>query len=353
MKKILLITAILIIHICAFSQNYEPIDPDKKTDWWGDIDGFLNQQAKITLGLVDEALKLYPPALSEPLERKMALLMIDNVLHEEKAAQYTAIQEFIRQRIKNAVDEVRNEEVKEGAVIWKIYNHTFIVKTPSVTIGFDIQRGIPSIDGFTFSKELIQQLIDAVDVLFVSHFHRDHADAWVAETFLAQNKPVVSPEGIFSELSIYPKIIHPERKAHEIQEIVLPAKKAKLKIVVYSGHQGKNILNNVYLVFTPEGLSFSQTGDQSNDEDFEWIDKVSDFHKVDVLMPNCWTTNPSRLAKGFRPGLVITGHENEMGHTIDHREPFWLNSVRWGDIPSPRIQMTWGEKFHYLPDHLK
>ena len=92
----------------------------------------------------------------------------------------------------------------------------------------------------------------------------------------------------------------------------------------------------------PEG------GDQSNNDDFEWIDEVSKNHSVDVLLPNCWTTDIVRVTRGFKPALIITGHENEMGHTIDHRE----GSDRFGgsrDVgyDTPLILMTWGESYHY------
>jgi len=350
MKKIFMVTKVLLVHLCLLAQNQETIDPDKKTDWWDDIDGFMNQQAKITLGLVNDALKINPPAIQESLMRKMALTMIDNVMHDEKAAYRPAVQQFFQVHIGNAVEEIKNEKVVEGAVIWKLYNHSFVIKTPSITIGFDIQRGLKSVEGFTISRELIKTLVDVVDILLITHIHGDHADELVAEMFLTQNKPVVTPADIFTGSSIYQRILHPQRKSHEIQEIYLPEKGFSIKAVVYPGHQGEKILNNVYLVFSPEGLAFSHTGDQSNLNDFEWIDRIGDNFKVDVVMTNSWATYPElRLAHGYRSKLIIAGHENEMGHTIDHREPFWLNYNRLGDKTLfPWIQMVMGEKFHYI-----
>lgn len=51
MKKIFFLTIGLLIQICLFSQNKEISDTDKKTEYWGDLDGFLNQQAKVSLGI--------------------------------------------------------------------------------------------------------------------------------------------------------------------------------------------------------------------------------------------------------------------------------------------------------------
>jgi hypothetical protein len=146
-----------------------------------------------------------------------------------------------------------------------------------------------------------------------------------------------------------------------LQTLAVKSGKQILKVIVYPGHQGEDIENNVSLVFTPEGLSFSHMGDQSNSNDFEWIDLVGKKHVVDVLMPNCWTTDIVRVVKGFQPAVVITGHENELGHTIDHREPYWLTyqrregSDRFGGsrelgYATPLILMTWGESFVYKRD---
>lgn len=121
--------------------------------------------------------------------------------------------------------------------------------------------------------------------------------------------------------------------------------------MIYPGHQGTDIINNVYLVIDPSGLSFAHTGDQSNTEDLKWIENIKDFHSVNVLMVNSWGIDPdSRLISGFSPQLIICGHENEMGHSVDHREPYWLNYSRLGtQTISPWIHMTWGEKYNYQP----
>ena len=350
MKEIYLAAFIISFHCNLIGQNQVKSLPEVKTDYWGDIDGYINRQDNETLKLVEDAIKNNPPSLEMGLTRKMALLMIDNVLHEEKAATRPAVQEFLVNRIKSAIAEIKTTKVTKGAMIWKLYNHSYVVKTKSVTIGFDIQRGFRTSEGPVLDKELMQQVIDQVDVLFISHYHGDHTDEWIAETLLAQNKPVVSPPDLWADKSFYGKILHPDRKANEVQKINLPVRGINLNLVVNPGHQGETILNNVYLITTPEGLTFAQTGDQSNEKDFEWIDKVGDTFKVDVVMANSWAVYPDmRLYRGFRPKLIIPGHENKIGHTIDHREAYWLNPVRLGDGKTfPRVQLVWGEKYHYM-----
>ena len=62
-------------------------------------------------------------------------------------------------------------------------------------------------------------------------------------------------------------------------------------------------------------------------------------------MINCWTYKIKDIIEGFDPRYVITGHENEMGHTIDHREAFWLTFQEMEPINHDYIVMAWGEWF--------
>ena len=331
---------------------------------------FLNQQARALLGVANEAISRFRPQLPEPLERRMALLLIDGVLHDVYAPQRPPVQEFFHARLQHALHQIEDTSVDEGAVIWKLYNHGFIVRTATVTFAFDLVRAYSvrarssrePIEGFVLGDDLMEALVRQCDALFISHRHRDHADQWVAGAFIEQGKPVVAPPEVWEGKPIHQQIVHLEREAHTVQSLPIQNGQIDLGAVVYPGHQGAEIQNNVPLVITPEGMSFVHTGDQWSDDlsDFAWIDEVSQNHRVDVLMPNCWTTDIVRMVQGLDPALVITGHENEMGHTIDHREPYWLSyqrkagSERFGRNPDvgydqPLVLMTWGESYHYNP----
>ena len=63
-------------------------------DWRGDLDGFLDEQARKTLELVGKVIDKHRPAAEELMKRRMALLMLDNVLHEEKAPHRVPVQLF-------------------------------------------------------------------------------------------------------------------------------------------------------------------------------------------------------------------------------------------------------------------
>jgi hypothetical protein len=106
----------------------------------------------------------------------------------------------------------------------------------------------------------------------------------------------------------------------------------------------------VYLVDLPHDLRVMHTGDQSHVEDFAWIDRVHERFGIDVLLPNCWSTDLRRLIRGTRPRLVITGHENEMGHAVDHREAFSKTYAHIAEESTPVLVMAWGERYHYQRD---
>ncbi len=348
MKQLILcVVLFLMAHSAILAQN----ENSEKLNWWGDIEGFMNQQDKITLGLVEEALSKYPPSYEEPLERRMAMLMLDGVLHERLAAFRPSVQDFLRKRIALAIKELQQTDVGKGAMIWKLYNHGFIVRTASVTFGFDLVRAHSAkADGFLIDNKSMAMMIDQCDALFISHRHRDHADLWVAQSFLDQGKPVVAAPEVWKDESIHKKITHLERVSNKIHALKIQKGKQQLKVINNPGHQGSDIENNVPLVFTPEGMSFAQTGDQSGPMgDWDWIDTIGAQNPVDVLFPNCWTPDIHRMIEGFQPQLVITGHENEMGHTIDHRESNWLTYTRLKGSLTPFLVLAWGESYHYVP----
>lgn len=124
-----------------------------------------------------------------------------------------------------------------------------------------------------------------------------------------------------------------------------------LRVVAYPGHQSKAPLVNVHLVTTPENFTVIHTGDQFGFEgpggDFDWIAQIGRDHQVDLLMPNCWGNSLGRTIRGVNPALVITGHENEMAHTVDHREDYTQTYNHLFEARYPAIVMTWGESYHY------
>lgn len=342
-----------------------------------DDDSFLNRHAAALLAEAEQTFNTVPPQIPEPRERRLALMVLDGVLHDVYAPARPPVQEYFHRRIERAVAEMEGTRVEEGAVIWKLYNHGFVVRTASVTLAFDVQRGtrgfryeapgsgrtvVPT-PGFPYPEALADRIVKQCDVLFISHKHGDHADPYVAQAFLDAGKPVVAPEEVFGDTPLQARVTHMKREAHTVQPLPIQDGARELKVVVYPGqqYQDSGIPNNVALVYTPEGMTFAHNGDQVNDpypeyqQDFEWIDKVKEHHKVDVLMTNNWTNDVLRMARGFNPKLVIPGHENEMGHPTWDRVPYWGDEqylkLNFTELKKeyPVLVMAWGESYRYKP----
>ena len=80
---------------------------------------------------------------------------------------------------------------------------------------------------------------------------------------------------------------------------------------------------------------------------WDWIDYVKDHWQVDVLMVNNWTPDLQRVVRGFDPQVVIPGHENEIGHAVEDRKPWFMDYDRVRGMSYPSIIMTWGESYFF------
>ena len=206
-----------VLFICAghsFSQEYIPIDPRLNQRQ----DELLNQQAEIMLNKADEVLSNFPPQFPEPLERTMALYLLDCIFHDVYAP--------------------------------------------------------------------------------------------------------LRPPDVWKDKPFYEKLRHLDRDANKRHTLPVQSGRKEVKTTVYPGHQG-DYLNNVVVVYTPEGLCFSHNGDQNAGqiaEDTLWFFDIRNQHQMDVLMYNAYMS-PAWI-KGFDPVLVISAHENVLGHGIHSRHPF-------------------------------
>jgi len=310
---------------------------------WGKADRFMQTQAKETFNLVDEALLQYPPTTNFCMPRKLALYNLDALIHDTHNDSCAFLLNFIQVRMKRIADDL-DKPLAKGMKIYKLYNDGYIVRTPSVTIAFDMIRG--SAERQLITDSIMQTLVSHCDIMFISHSHNDHADLGVAKFFAAQGKPVITPLGLWENEN---KNIQPTGGKTMLNKIFYLKNKLSLQVKIFPGHQDE-LLNNVYVVTTPERISVTHTGDQYNTEDRTWIKTVKEHAKTDVLLIECWAMHMDEMIDGFAPRLVITGHENELlFHTIDHREPYWLTYKKMSTIKYPYIIMTWGESYTFVP----
>lgn len=338
MKKLLftlLLVASINVSPIAFAQS-EPVA------FWGKEDAYLLKQASHMFNLVDQALTENPPVVGAPMARKLALYNLDAMLHEVKYDNTEPFCNFIDSRIGKVIEDMKSP-VKRGVKIYKIYNDGFVVRTKSVNIAFDVVRGACKQQQL-LSNEQVDAIVDKCDVLYLSHNHGDHVDKYVVNRFIEAGKPVIAASEILPNIE---GVTHYRSETEVLDKVVKLKSGEELQVKIFPGHQSP-MMCNIYVVTTPDKYTVAHTGDQYDKNDMEWLTEVKNKSpKIDALMINCWSYQIADAIKGFDPRYVLTGHENEMGHTIDHREAFWLTFQKLKPVQHDYVVMGWGEWFSF------
>ncbi|MBP3317346.1 MAG: MBL fold metallo-hydrolase [Alistipes sp.] len=330
--------------LLAYCLTPKSLSAQNEVAFWGQDEAYLMRQASHIYTLIDEALTEYPPTTGAPTSRRLALYGLDAMLHEVKYDASEPLFNFVSSRINKVIEDM-NTPVKKGMRIYKLYNDGFVARTKSATIAFDIYRGPNNKGRRLLTDEQAKAIVEQCDILFLSHNHGDHVDRFVVDRFIEAGKPVIAATNILSNVK---GVTHYRSESEILEKSVVLKNSKELQFKIYPGHQGADLICNVYAVTTPEGLTVAHTGDQYLKEDFEWIANVKNQKpRIDALLINCWSLDITEAIKGFNPRYVITGHENEMGHTIDHREAFWLTFDKLKSIEHDYVVMAWGEWFSF------
>ena len=331
-KKFLLLFCCLLLTAQLAAQE--------KLHYWRDADTYLQDQALSTFNKAYQVLAAHPPGITHSDERMLALLSLDILLHDTRLDNGIAFLSYMNNIIGNLLAEIQNYKPTGREIrFFRFYNHGFIVKTPTVTVGIDLVRGGKA-DSSYISDVLMRSIVEQCDILFITHAHGDHTDKTVVQMFCEQGKNVIVPEEIWKDMPPQFRVLRGDGLICE--SIRIPAKNASLTVQVYPGLQ-RPMLNNVYIITLPEGQTVMHTGDQDYSDDL--VATIGNSAKVDVLLVQCWMMPMEKFVSGIKPALVITGHENEMGHTIDHREAYWLTFRRVAEIQVPYVIMAWGESY--------
>ena len=187
-----------------------------------------------------------------------------------------------------------------------------------------------------FKESLIREGIKGTPVIVIGHYplYLEHPD---------------EEEGYFN---------FPLSKRHELVQLF---RKNNVKAYL-SGHTHKTVINNYENILLVSGETTSENFDKRPLGFRHWevsLDTIK--HHFVCLQPsidNQRKTENSHAAGSdlIDPAIIITGHENVMGHTIDHCEPNWLTYQRRTGSDSfggsrdvgydtPLILMTWGESY--------
>lgn len=315
------------------------------TYFWGEQNGLLKAQTELTLELVDSLLMSSPADCMPTRERKAALFLLDQIMHDTRLDGSEIVSSYFNRRMDRVLSDFKMP-VADKIRVYKLYNDGWIIRSPSVTVAWDIYRG-PETESGThrlMSDSVAMALADKCDILFLTHNHPDHVDPYVVSLFTKAGKPVVAPNEILPQDSL---VMHYRKEAISVTEFLLQNGMA-LPTYVIPGHQDR-LENNLYIVTLPEGYTVCSTGDQWRKEDLELMLNLPDsVPDVDVFMPICWAAKLEEMCKSFKSKLVLTGHENELGHhSIDHREAYWLSLHKVEDFAFPTAVLTWGEWMDY------
>ncbi len=306
---------------------------------------FIEQQNKSFIGFINEYLSAEKSGDYNSLERKSVLYLIDSMTHYP-FPHSEPIKNFFTERYLDGVEGFLNTDIREGVGLWNVYNMAFLVKTPEISVAFDLVRLGSRLDDGE-NREIINatvmKAIKECDILFVSHWHGDHAESFIAKAFIEQGKPVIANETVFENEPFSDKVMRLPRDGKQRQ---LDISGHKLKVRIYPGHQGETLCNYYFITF-PNGITVSHSGDQHNEDDFKWLSNIHSTIDTDILITNTWTLNPQRVCEGIKPKVLIPSHINEMQHTIDHREPYWKSYDLWGHYGDKVVRLIWGETYKY------
>ena len=329
----------VIVCMVAYSQ------PGKnRLQYWGSPENYLNAQGTVILDLVNLTLDECPPSIKYSLERRQALTLLDAVLHETKYDDGQLVRDFIASRMDRVLNDLKKPlPSKKDVRIYKIYNDGFLIRSQAGIIAVDLNGR----QGTLIPDSLMAKIVSRCDGLFITHIHEDHCDKNVIDLFSSMDKPVY----VVGNYALSGKNVHLVRY-DEPKEVSVTMGGEKIQVTVLPGHQD-DLLNNIYIFTLPNGRSVAHLGDQYNEEDMPMIRNAKEYAKgLDVLIINCWSNHFNEYVAGFSPKVIVTGHEDELGHSIDHREAFWLTYYKMEEvykISVPYVIMGWGEGFTFRP----
>ena len=307
-------------------------------EYWRHPVEYIHDQASVLLGYAGAVLDSEAPSEHPSENRRLALTALDAILHDTTLDGSDEFHAFVDARMEK-LSRALGRKCGRGLEIYKVYNAGFVVRDKNLTVGFDLcaRRG-----GMTIvADDVMEKIVGCCDVLFISHRDPDHADASVIEIAGRLGIPVYGPED-------FPNPGSKGVRKEDFSSIELATKRGSVKTQPLPGHQD-DLQNNIWVITFPSGKTVAQCGDQYNKDDLAWLGSAREKleRRLDVLIIDCWAMELQKVIEGFSPKAVISAHENEMGHSIDHREAFWMSLYKYDTLPSDAVIMAWGEGFTY------
>lgn len=298
-----------------------------------------------TVSAVLEMEKICTPTVDnksrEALMRRDMLLLLDFPLHADNKADDAP--EGLKKAFESVSDSYRSQGreralaqlAKEGPVkagelqIIKIYNCGVILRTNKHTIAVDVK--------WEGDAEGAKTIAAKADAFFLSHPHRDHYSDVMIKALAEFNVTSIMPKNVVPDVQwAGKKVIYEDR--------LEPFDIDGIRTVIQTGYQ-KKVPNNAYILEF-DGWRILLPGESGL---YKRLYELSSHKAPDLILVPTWNRANkvfyavSRM-KDYRPeGVVcIPEHENELTHTVNHRESYkelFLREDRLGDASAqyPRI----------------
>lgn len=275
--------------------------------------------------------------------RTAPVTVFDSLLWEIDANQPTPfhISNYYAARLARVATEME-QPVTTGFRVWAMYNHGFIVKTPTATVAFDLIEGKPeAVGGAAWDARIPDAILNRIDVLMVSHEHIDHWDlsTRIPAAIKSRGGSVVYPAAGL-ERAFLTKLMA-DREVFQT---------SGLRITAHAGLHNAPV--NIYEVLTADGYRIVHTGDNQTST------SLPALQGVDVLLLNGWvnesgsTTNVVGMKRSIdklRPNVMIPGHFESMSHLKSNRFRYTQGLQLQNDVlvRTKVVVLTWGEKMDY------
>ena len=87
---------------------------------------------------------------------------------------------YLRNATRHAIQDFHATDVKQGVVVWYLYNMGYLFKTPDACFGIDLH--------FRDAEDLVEDL----DFLLITHGHGDHYTKSLLDAMITAGKPVIT-----------------------------------------------------------------------------------------------------------------------------------------------------------------
>jgi L-ascorbate metabolism protein UlaG (beta-lactamase superfamily) len=285
------------------------------------------QAPKNEIFQIQETLLNNPPNQGDSAIREQTILELDEILKDESLRNSNEVFDFYKSMMEKVNNEI-NDEVNDGIRIWIMYNHGFIIKTPENVFAIDLVDGY-SVWQSSRAYHLPDQLVNKIDVLFISHRHQDHKDNTIINQINNNGGQVI--------------------QTNDVNSMIIRGLDIKL-------HEGLHSdFNLIFEITTENGYKIVHTGDNNTSR------TLPDIYAVDLLLLNSWVNENgyTSAVEGMRncmdklmPSVMIPGHIQELSHDITNdvhtRVPYeWSFLVDDVTIPSKVQVMAWGEQYNF------